>query len=459
MGIKRLFLILIASLFGLLAASASLLFLSSQASAQEGIKHKSAYNSTQGRDATQVTAQSGDLIEYTLRFDNTSTGAEDVAIEDDISDVLNLADMYNYNGAQLYGSILRFPIVTVSVGASVQKTFIVRVKYFSQTPSDMVMGNIYGDTVNVQVASQGGGGSTSQSLSAYNVTQGRDATSSSARAGDIIEYTLTYRNTSGSTQTVTIQDYIGDVLAYASVDSITNSGYLSGSTIYFPLISVNAGSQVIRAFRVRVNDLTTYSGDLIMSNTYGSQVNILVVPGSSPYVGSESGRSKSAYNQTQGVNAESVYARPGDIINYTLTFQNTTNASESVTIEDDLTDVLYLADIMNAGLGSLNGTILRFPALSAAAQSRVQVSFQVQVKNVFPNTADLMMSNFYGSGVDIKVSPNGTTPSGVVKGSYVSPNTGPDPGVAMGVALLSTLAWFVYSKYQNTKTKKPVSIK
>lgn len=425
--------------------------------AQEGIKHQSAYNNTQGRDATTNAAQPGDVIEYTLTFNNTTANTQSVVIEMDVSDILSHADIYNYNGAYINGNLLNFPSILLSPGARAQRTFVVRVKDFSSSTSGMTMSSTYGDAITITLSTSVIVGSEMRSLSAYNTTQGRDAISISARPGDIIEYTLTFHNKTGSQQTESISLNAGDILSYAFIDSITNNGYQSGSNVVYPSATVNSGSQIQRTFRARIKDLTTYSGDLQISATYGNQIAITLVPGSSPASGLALGRSKSAYNQTQGQDAQAVYAKSGDTITYSLTYWNQSTASQNIAIEDDITDVLYLADLTNNGGAFLNGNILRFPSVAVPANTRLDRSFQVRVKSIAAGTIDNVMSNYYGNGVDIHVGttggsiPNKTSP--IVKGAtYNAPGTGPKENLAVWFALLLTAGVFGYNKIKQYRT-------
>ncbi|MEK9181315.1 MAG: hypothetical protein AAB871_03705 [Patescibacteria group bacterium] len=313
--------------FGLLLALSVLLIPSNNVSAEEGVKHKSAYNRTQNREAAVVTARAGDLIEYTLTFNNTTSYSQNVSIQDDVSSVLQYAEIYNYNGAYISGSVLTFPQTSVASGASLQKTFVVRVKNIPYAVMWMNMSNTYGDTINIQVSASGSGGNT------------------------------------------------GDVSA----------------------------------------------------------------------------RSKSAYNQTQAQIAESVYARPGDTITYTLTYRNNASYSQSVAIEDDLTDVLYLADLISYGDATLSGKVLRFPSVSVSSGGRIDRTFQVRVKSISVGAIDYIMSNFYGNGVDIRVSANGEIYKGEVKGAAIPPKTGPGLSFVYLAALLLTAGYFVYNKLKEKK--------
>ncbi|MBI2607521.1 MAG: DUF11 domain-containing protein [Candidatus Doudnabacteria bacterium] len=115
---------------------------------------KSAYNLTQGRDATAVTARAGDQIEYILRVENRGNAtATNFVIEDSIADILELADLLSYSGATFDSSarVLRWPSENIGAGQTVEKRFSVRVKSPVPGGTDLVMTNVYGNTVRVPV--------------------------------------------------------------------------------------------------------------------------------------------------------------------------------------------------------------------------------------------------------------------------------------------------------------------
>lgn len=153
-------------------------------------------------------------------------------------------------------------------------------------------------------------------------------------------------------------------------------------------------------------------------------------------------RSKSAFNETQNVNAESRPALPGDVIAYTLTYFNNSAVSETASMEDDLTDVLYSADLIDPGGGSLWGGSLRFPALTVPSNARVDRVFRVKIKNLPANTADTLISNTFGNGVDVRIRLSGGGAAGTVKGAYTAPRTGPSEWVAAIFASLAVLGYY-----------------
>ncbi len=122
---------------------------------------KSAYNITQGVNASSVAAQEGDRIRYTLQVRNTGdVSMPDYIISDDISDILEYAEVVNLGGGNLVSGIISYPAVDIDSGETVSRTFEVEVKSNSEWPEggDFVMTNIFGNRVDVSVRYPGAPG-------------------------------------------------------------------------------------------------------------------------------------------------------------------------------------------------------------------------------------------------------------------------------------------------------------
>ncbi len=117
---------------------------------------------------------------------------------------------------------------------------------------------------------------------AFNITRQVSATLVSAQPGDIIAYTLYFRNIgSGTIVGHVFEDYIADVLELAEIAD--QGGALSvDHTIRWAPVDVSAGTEVSRTFQVRVRAGTLFpvSSDLVMTNVYGNEVRVPVIRGS-----------------------------------------------------------------------------------------------------------------------------------------------------------------------------------
>src|SRR5690606_14673354 len=90
---------------------------------------KRAWNDTKNVDATTVSAARGDYITYTLVTTNNGSATQhNYVIQDDLSQVLPLADMVSTNGGTVSGNTIRYPAVDIKAGETIVKTFKVRVK-------------------------------------------------------------------------------------------------------------------------------------------------------------------------------------------------------------------------------------------------------------------------------------------------------------------------------------------
>lgn len=125
-------------------------------------QQKSALNVTQATDATAVTAQAGDEIRYTLLTGNSGgSTAKNVAVADNIGDILEYADVVDAGGATLNGSTLSWQPVSIPAGTQVTNRFTIRVKDpVPSTPQstsdpksfDLHMDNVYGNLISIIVA-------------------------------------------------------------------------------------------------------------------------------------------------------------------------------------------------------------------------------------------------------------------------------------------------------------------
>lgn len=113
---------------------------------------KRAFNDTQNVDAQSVNAQREDFITYTLQVTNTgSTNATSFVITDDLSSVLPFADMVDNGGGFVSGNTITFPGIDIPAGATVSKSFKVRVKFSLDPNSTYQMTNTYGNSVTVRI--------------------------------------------------------------------------------------------------------------------------------------------------------------------------------------------------------------------------------------------------------------------------------------------------------------------
>ncbi|MBI2355834.1 MAG: DUF11 domain-containing protein [Candidatus Doudnabacteria bacterium] len=142
-------------------------------------------------------------------------------------------------------------------------------------------------------------------------------------------------------------------------------------------------------------------------------------------------------------------ARPGDAVVYTLTVENRGNAnSNSFVVEDELADVLQLAELLDFGGAQfdLARHKLTWPAVVVPAFGRVEKTFSVRVRNSFPAGSDSVMTNVYGNRVDVNV----VRPQ--VAGAFVAPKTGAKTTISFGLSIL-TLSGYIIAHRRKGKER------
>lgn len=122
-----------------------------------------------------------------------------------------------------------------------------------------------------------------------NDTQGiTDANGTTAKAGDILTYTLTTSNKGKIDITdYTVNENVSDVLDYASIVDLHGGERNEDSIVSWPTQTIKAGESIVSTFTVRVKDPipdTPVSSsdpghfDLTMTNVYGNAVSVKLPP-------------------------------------------------------------------------------------------------------------------------------------------------------------------------------------
>lgn len=253
------------------------------------------------------------------------------------------------------------------------------------------------------------------SKSAFNETQGVDATTTLAHAGDVVRYTLTTSNVGDAPGQYTISDDIGDILQYANLTN-NGGGTLTGNVISYGTVTINPSETVSKTFNVQVMPFLEWpsGGDLAMVNIYGNQ--IIVRLGFSNII-----QAKSAFNNTQSADAQTRIARAGDVITYTLVTSNPGNESVgNYVVSDDISDILDYADVTDTGSGTLGGGVISWSAVNITAGGSVQNTFQVKVKSPIPGNPqngtrfDFRMENVYGNKVTVELEKPAIAPPAIL---------------------------------------------
>lgn len=248
------------------------------------VTSKTGVNVTRGSiDASKTMAQENDKITYTVKVSNTGGTAKDVALQDNLSEVLNFSKLIDNGGGTLNTSteILSWPTVSVAPGATITKSYSVQMNStLINSTTECTMTNKFIDkALTIPVGCKTPPANVVVSKTAANVTQGNiDATKTTANSNDRITFTLTAENKGGTAKDFIFDDSLSDVLEYAKLVE-TGGGTFNEQTkkLTWPAVSIGAGKKEIRTFTVSVladipatpqgiSDTTSY--DCRMQNTF-----------------------------------------------------------------------------------------------------------------------------------------------------------------------------------------------
>lgn len=125
---------------------------------------KTAGNTTQNKsDATQVQAQAGDKVVYTLNVQNTGKLAATVPLEENLSDVLDYAQIIDVGGGSYDTASKKLTWPTLSLPAGGKQSRMFTIQLLDTIPSmgqgtddktsyDCRMDNTFGNTISIDVA-------------------------------------------------------------------------------------------------------------------------------------------------------------------------------------------------------------------------------------------------------------------------------------------------------------------
>lgn len=248
---------------------------------------------TSFRDST--IANPGDRLRFEIRFDLGGNASQNNVIVRDIlpSRVSRVDGSVREGGgtvsssyeSDLFGSGRN--LGTLSAGSSKTITFEANVSDSSQFVGTNTLtntANIRSDQVSTRqddaevIVQLVLGTSFSLRKTAFNLTKGVEAPTAFADPGDVITYSLYYRNTGQTNITgAVIEDNIHDVLELVEITNFGNAVSVN-SVIKWNPVDVPAGVEISRTFQVRVRDASLFpaGSDLVMTNIYGNEVRVSV---------------------------------------------------------------------------------------------------------------------------------------------------------------------------------------
>jgi uncharacterized repeat protein (TIGR01451 family) len=126
------------------------------------VQSKTATNLTQNAEASKVTAQPGDRIQYTVYFENIGKVPTTVAFKEQLADVLEYATIQDNGGGEFNSDtkVLGWGSLSLAPGERQTRSFVINVKddvpatpqgKSDPTSYDCVMTNSFGTTVHIKV--------------------------------------------------------------------------------------------------------------------------------------------------------------------------------------------------------------------------------------------------------------------------------------------------------------------
>jgi len=195
----------------------------------EFLESKTAKNLSTGEEGTDIKANPGDEVLYTLRVKNVGESGGLYQIIDDVADILEYANVTAISdGGQLSGGKITYFSGTIVPNATMSRTF--KAKVMNPLPTnpqsgehfDFVMKNVFGNAVLVRLPRpQFPALSINKWVRDVTVNETEFKKENVAKAGDILEYKIEFGNT-GSVAAISAKLF--DVLP-------ANTEYVADSTI------------------------------------------------------------------------------------------------------------------------------------------------------------------------------------------------------------------------------------
>jgi len=231
------------------------------------------------KTASRSVAAPGDLIVYTLYYNNTDTGmAKFVWVNDTLpAGVAYSSSSVPYNSVS--GSTYGWAFTNVMPGAH---AFTVSVQVSAATADGQVLRNTatldYTDQLRGSLPRSLGWGNTT--VVRPMITVVKIATPSNAKPGDLVTFTIYYNNTgSVAAGTVTIKDSLPSGLDYVSASPVAT--WTDGRTFYWNFTNVAPGAHSL-SLVARVN--ASFSGSQLVNWAFLNYT----TPGGFPLIGSSS---------------------------------------------------------------------------------------------------------------------------------------------------------------------------
>ncbi|MGE5392994.1 MAG: hypothetical protein ACM3NH_04595 [Candidatus Saccharibacteria bacterium] len=239
-----------------------------------------------------TSAQTNDVLEFQITVSNVGGAtANNVRVNDNIPSQISYRDATmrlngSYSGSNIYGNVLNVSLGNLTPGQTATIIFQVTV----------LVSNVQTTVTNTATASADNAGQVSDSASvflssvrgtdinlilskrAYNNTQNQDATTVTARPGDVITYTLSVQNNGTADATSYVfQDDLSDILQLSELGNFSGGNFDTGHlSLSWPAVTIPASGKVEKTFTVTVRETFPAGTDFVMTNTFGNTVNVRV---------------------------------------------------------------------------------------------------------------------------------------------------------------------------------------
>ncbi|RUR03428.1 DUF11 domain-containing protein [Labedella endophytica] len=299
----------------------------------------------------------GTTLTYTLTFDNQSAAAVTVDHDDDLSSVLDDADVTSIPESS-------DPVLTVSPiidgslsitgelapGQTVTVTYVVTVKEEADRGDDVATNFLVKDgETPPEECVEGDPNCTSTPLPNVDAAKSVDpASGSSVRAGDVLTYTLTFTNDGNATGAVDYTDYLADIIDDATITGAPASSDAAVSAVVDGETITVAGSLAAGATVTVTYEVTVGADGERGDNHLG---NFLVPREEIPPTECVEGSTLCTENPIgelhdwKTVEASETPVAAGTELTYTLHFENRGEGHVDVNRIDFLTHVLDDADV------------------------------------------------------------------------------------------------------------------